>query len=96
MPNPTPKFDGDRCYGVVVSNHATSASGTPWRWSPPFERPGEAAEWARAALRAGDATLGFVVGVKGGRRRVLLGSTQPGSAERVIKHYLELLDLIEE
>ena len=81
-------------YGVHVTNRASRASGTGWVWSRPFDRPGEAKAELRRRLREGSATLGFVVRVGPDGRRVLPSYTEPGAAERIVAHYLELVEAL--
>jgi hypothetical protein len=87
MTPPAPRY-----YAVCISNRATSRRGTGWVWSEPFDHPGDAAAEIKAKAAAGDITLGFVVEIGPEGRRVKPSWTWPGTAKRIVEHYLDLED----
>jgi hypothetical protein len=73
-----------------------SASGrVSLRWGKPCDAPSEAARIARVRIATGEATTGFVVEFSAGKRTPLVNYTQPPSARKIIGHWEELRESVQ-
>lgn len=77
-----------------ISNHAGRRSALCW--GPPCATLTVARHLAAAEVNAGNATLGFVVRAEGGVRTAVASAVYPQSAARIVRHWLELLEAIED
>jgi len=75
-------------YPVWVS----AAGRVSLRWGPPCDTPADAARLGKAEVRAGTASLSFVVEVRGGAETPLPNWTYPEAARKVVMHYERLWD----
>lgn len=62
------------------------------RWGAPQDTPAAAAQIGHAEVKAGRASLSFVVELKDGAKTPLPGYTRPESARKIIMHWEALWD----
>jgi len=91
VPDAPQKWEGERYYAVIV---ATSGR-VSLRWSAPFAEGRDAKASAMRSLDTGEASLAFVVKAHADGRREPWG-VYPPSANKIIRHYLDLLAALEQ
>lgn len=79
-------------YVVSVANSGRVAL----RWSAPFDTAAEAKDYLRRKVDDGDCTMGCVVRFGAGRKQPLSHYLYPGTAEKIVKHWLDINDACEE
>lgn len=76
--------------------HVSMRGRVSLRWSAPQRRPTDAAKIGQEKIAAGEASASFVVQADGQEREVLVSYTRPEAAKKLIEHYEDLLDAIDD
>lgn len=80
---------------VFYCVHVSKVGQQKWRWSEACSRAADAAKIQKALLADDSATVAFLVRMSPERgKEILIESTLPRSAAKLIANYFELLELL--
>lgn len=75
---------------------AVGRKGDAISWGQPCDSPGEASRQIKARIQNGEASLGVVVRFAGDEREALETYIWPPSARNAVRHYLDIVDRLDD